>query len=137
MHFLKCTQNFPSFINKEKIVFLNPCSLCLCLNTAAHTAGPWVRAQMVNLAKSGTHVPSPKSYSVLHGEGENTDSVISSTSNDRMLVCNGPVIMQGFTAVKGQTKTALVQIPQGSMSCVQTHGNRSRVLWERGEGAHT
>ena len=102
--FLQVHKVSTDFINKAKIVCLTPCFLCLCLNKDTYTAGFWVWANGVNLAYSDT------STQVLivqcaRQKGENTDAVISSTSNDWGLKCSGPVINAGDSQWWGERTT--------------------------------
>ena len=102
--FLEVHKVSTDFINKAKIVSLTPCFLCLCLNKDTYTAGFWVWAEGVNLAYSDT------STQVLimqcaRRKGENTDAVISSTSNDWVLRCAGPMINVGDSQWWGEPIT--------------------------------
>lgn len=56
------THGVPSYlINKAKMISLNPCFLCLCLNINTYVAGPWVRTHGGNFPHSATSVQSPRS----------------------------------------------------------------------------
>lgn len=97
-----------NFINKVKIISLDPCLLCLCLNVNTFTEWPW--ADAVTLANSDTAALSPKSCNILDGK-EDTDA----QEMTECLRCSGPVINAGDSHWwLEQMKIVPLQIRQGS-----------------------